>query len=95
VYSATTHYLDAIKATGSIDGPTVMKELKSKPINDFIIRNGHIQDDGSLVHDMYLYEVKKPSDSKSLWDLYKLVATIPGADAYKRPRGNECPAVKG
>jgi branched-chain amino acid transport system substrate-binding protein len=95
VYSATMHYLDAIKATGSIDGPTVMTELKSKPINDFIIRNGHIQDDGSLVHDMYLYEVKKPSDSKGPWDLYKLVATIPGADAYKRPRGNECPAVKG
>src|SRR5271168_2231290 len=95
VYSATLHYLEAIKATGSIDGPTVMKELKSKPINDFIIRNGHIQEDGSLVHDMYLYEVKKPSDSKSLWDLYKLVATIPGADAYKRPRGNECPAIKG
>jgi hypothetical protein len=68
-----------------------MKELKSKPINDFIIRNGHIQDDGSLVHDMYLYEVKKPSESKGPWDLYKLIATIPGAEAYKRPRGNECP----
>ncbi len=95
VYSSTLHYLEAVKATGSIDGPTVMKELKSKPINDFIIRNGHIQDDGSLVHDMYLYEVKKPSESKGPWDLYKLVATIPGADAYKRPRGNECPAVKG
>jgi branched-chain amino acid transport system substrate-binding protein len=95
VYSATLHYLEAVKATGSLDGPTVMKELKSKPINDFIIRNGHIQDDGSLVHDMYLYEVKKPSESQGPWDLYKLVATIPGAEAYKRPRGNECPAVKG
>jgi branched-chain amino acid transport system substrate-binding protein len=95
VYSATMHYLEAVKATGSLDGPTVMKELKSKPINDFIIRNGHIQDDGSLVHDMYLYEVKKPSESQGPWDLYKLVATIPGAEAYKRPRGNECPAVKG
>jgi branched-chain amino acid transport system substrate-binding protein len=95
VYSATMLYLEAVKATGSLDGPTVMKELKSKPINDFIIRNGHIQDDGSLVHDMYLYEVKKPSESQGPWDLYKLVATIPGAEAYKRPRGNECPAVKG
>jgi len=95
VYSATMHYLEAVKATGSIDGPTVIKEMKSKPINDFMIRNGHIQDDGSLVHDMYLYEVKKPSESKGPWDLYKLIATIPGADAYKRQRGNECPAVKG
>jgi branched-chain amino acid transport system substrate-binding protein len=95
VYSATTHYLEAVKATGSFDGPTVMKELKSKPINDFAIRNGHIAEDGSLVHDMYLYEVKKPSESTGPWDLYQLVATIPGADAYKRPRGNECPAVKG
>jgi branched-chain amino acid transport system substrate-binding protein len=95
VYSATTHYLEAIKAAGTLDSAAVMKELKSKPINDFIIRNGHIQDDGSLVHDMYLYEVKKPSESKGEWDLYKLVATIPGDQAYKRPRGNECPAVKG
>ena len=95
VYSATMHWLEAVKATGSLDGPTVMKELKSKPINDFAIRNGHIQEDGSLVHDMYLYEVKKPSESTGTWDVYKLIATIPGDQAYKRPRGNECPAVKG
>jgi branched-chain amino acid transport system substrate-binding protein len=95
VYSSTLHYLEAVKATGSLDGPTVIKELKSKPINDFIIRNGRIQDDGMLVHDMYLYEVKKPSESKGDWDLYKLIATIPGEEAYKRPHGNECPLVKG
>jgi len=95
VYSSIMHYLEAVKATGTVDGPTVVKEIKSKPINDFIIRNGHIQEDGSLVHDMYLYEVKKPSESKGPWDLYKLVATIPGEQAYKRPRGNECPLVKG
>jgi branched-chain amino acid transport system substrate-binding protein len=95
VYSATMHYLEAVKAAGTLDAPAVMKELKSKPINDFMIRNGHIQEDGSLVHDMYLYEVKKPSESKGEWDLYKLIATIPGDQAYKRPHGNECPAVKG
>jgi branched-chain amino acid transport system substrate-binding protein len=95
VYSATMHYLEAIKAANSVDGPSVVKELKSKPINDFIIRNGHIQDDGSLVHDMNLYEVKKPSESKGPWDYYKVLATIPGAQAFKRPRGNECPLVKG
>jgi branched-chain amino acid transport system substrate-binding protein len=95
VYSAVTHYLEAIKATNSIDGPTVVKDLQSKPINDFMIRDGHLQPDGSLVHDMYLYQVKTPAESKGPWDLYKLIATIPGAEAYRRPRGNECPAVKG
>ncbi|HWD59406.1 MAG TPA: ABC transporter substrate-binding protein [Stellaceae bacterium] len=93
-YSATLHYLEAVKAAGSLDAPAVMKELKSKPINDFVIHNGHIQDDGSLVHDMYLYEVKKPSESKGPWDVYKVISTISGADAFKRPHGNACPAVK-
>jgi branched-chain amino acid transport system substrate-binding protein len=95
VYSAVTHYLNAVKATNSIDGPTVVKQLKSAPINDFAIRNGHIQEDGSLVHDMYLFEVKKPEESKGEWDLYKQISTIPGAQAFKRPKGNECPLVKG
>jgi branched-chain amino acid transport system substrate-binding protein len=95
VYSSTLHYLEAVKAAGTLDAPTVIKELKSKPINDFVIRNGQIKDDGSLVHDMYLYEVKKPSESTGPWDLYKLIATIPGEQAFKRPHGNECPLVKG
>jgi branched-chain amino acid transport system substrate-binding protein len=95
VYSATMHWLNAVKAANTLDATAVMKELKSKPINDFDIRNGHIQDDGSLVHDMYLFEVKKPSESKGPWDVYKLISTIPGADAFKRPHGNECKLVKG
>ena len=95
VYSAVTHYLNAVKAADSVDGPTVVKQLKAAPINDFAIRNGHIQDDGSLVHDMYLFEVKKPEESKGEWDLYKQISTIPGAQAFKRPKGNECPLVKG
>ena len=95
VYSAVTHFLQAVKATKSVDGPKIIAYLRSRPINDFMIRNGHLQADGSLVHDMYLYEVKKPSESKGPWDLYNLVATIPGAQAFKRPRGNECPLVKG
>lgn len=95
VYSATMHYLEAIKATGSIDAAGVIKDLQSKPINDFMIRNGHLQADGSLVHDMYLYQVKTPAESKGPWDLYNILATIPGAEAFKRPHGNECPAVKG
>jgi branched-chain amino acid transport system substrate-binding protein len=94
-YSATMHYLEAVKAANSLDATAVMKQLKSKPIDDFVIRNGRIQDDGSLVHDMFLYEVKKPADSKGPWDLYKVVSTIPGAEAFKRAHGNECKLVKG
>ena len=95
VYTATTAYLNAVKATNSIDGPTVVKQLKATPINDFMTKDGKIQEDGSLIRDMYLFEVKKPAESKGEWDLYKPVRTIPGAEAFKRPRGNECPLVKG
>jgi branched-chain amino acid transport system substrate-binding protein len=94
-YSAVTHYLEAVKAARTLAAPAVIKELKAKPINDFVIRNGHIRGDGMLVHDMFLYEVKKPGESKGPWDLYKLIATIPGEEAYKRPHGNECPLFKG
>jgi branched-chain amino acid transport system substrate-binding protein len=94
-YSATLNYLKAVKAAGSLDAAKVMKELRAHPINDFMTKNGHIQPDGSLVRDMYLYEVKKPSESKGEWDLYKFIQEIPGAVAFKRPRGNECPLVKG
>ena len=58
-------------------------------------KNGKIQEDGSLIRDMYLFEVKKPEELKGEWDLYKLISTIPGEQAFKRPRGNECPLVKG
>jgi branched-chain amino acid transport system substrate-binding protein len=94
-YSAVTHWLEAVKATDTLDAPSVMKELRSHPINDFMTKNGHIKEDGTLVRDMYLFEVKKPEESKGEWDLYKLIRTIPGEEAYKRPGGNECPLVKG
>jgi branched-chain amino acid transport system substrate-binding protein len=94
-YSAVKHWLEAVKAVDTLDGPSVMKQLKSQPINDFMTKNGHIKEDGTLVRDMYLYEVKKPEESKAEWDLYKLVRTIPGEEAFKRPGGNACPLVKG
>ena len=94
-YSATLGWLEAVKAANSLDAAAVMKQLRSHPINDFMTSNGHIQPDGSLVRDMYLFEVKKPSESTGEWDLYKLVRTIPGAIAFKRPVSNACPLVKG
>ncbi len=94
-YSATLNWLTAVKAANSLDAAAVMKQLRSHPINDFMTKDGHIQPDGSLIRDMYLFEVKEPSESNGEWDLYKLVGTIPGADAFKRPGGNACPLVKG
>ncbi len=64
VYGAVTHYLNAIKATGSDDGLTVVNKMKATPVNDFMTKNGKIREDGRLVRDMYLYEVKKPEESK-------------------------------
>src|SRR5690242_14920168 len=93
-YAAVMHWLDAVKATDTLDGLTVIKKMKETPVNDFMTKNGKIREDGRLVRDMYLFEVKKPEESKSEWDLYKLVRTIPGEEAYKRPGGNECPLVK-
>ena len=94
-YAAVKHWLEAVKATDTLDAPTVINKMKETPINDFMTKNGKIREDGRLVRDMYLFEVKKPEEAKGEWDLYKLVRTIPGEEAFKRPGGNECPLVKG
>jgi len=95
VYGPIMHYLAAIKATGSDDGPTVVKQMKATPVNDFMTKHGKIREDGTLVRDMYLFEVKKPSESKGPWDYYKQIAVIPGEEAFKLPGPNQCPLVKG
>ena len=65
VYGAIMHYLAAIKTTGTTDGPTVVKQMKATPVNDFMTKNGKIREDGRLVRDMYLFEVKKPENPKA------------------------------
>ena len=95
VYGAVTHYLNAVKATNSDDGLTVVNQMKANPVNDFMTKNGKIREDGTLVRDMYLFEVKAPSESRSSWDYYKQIAVIPGEEAFKLPGPNECPLVKG
>jgi branched-chain amino acid transport system substrate-binding protein len=92
VYGAVTDYLNGVRATGSDDGPTVVKWMKANPVNDFMTRNGHIREDGTLVRDMYLFEVKKPSESKRPWDYYKQILVIPGEQAFKLPGSDQCPA---
>jgi len=90
VYGAITHYLAAIKATGTADGPPVVKEMKATPVNDFMTKNGKIREDGTLVRDMYLFEVKKPEETKGPWDYYKQLAVLPGEEAFKRLGPNQC-----
>src|SRR6201996_4094197 len=82
VYSSVLHYLQAVKTAGTTDSAAVMKVMKDTPINDMFAKNGHIREDGRMVHDMYLFEVKKPSESKGRWDDYKLLATVPGDQAF-------------
>lgn len=93
-YSATTNYLNAVKAVGGDDADKVMAYLKKTKINDMFAKNGEIRPDGRMVHDMYLMQVKKPSESKYPWDYYKLVATIPGNQAYLTKAETKCASWK-
>ena len=94
LYSATMHYLKAIEAIGTDEAPKVMEQMRKMPINDFFAKNGKIRIDGRMVHDMYLFEVKKPEESKGEWDLYKLIATVAGDEAFRPMDKGGCPLVK-
>jgi branched-chain amino acid transport system substrate-binding protein len=94
VYSATMHYLQAVQKAGTTDAGPVMREMRAAPINDFFAHNGHIRADGRMVHDMYLFQVKTPAESKSPWDLYKLSATVPGDQAFQPLSKSKCLLVK-
>lgn len=93
LYSATMHYLKAIEAIGTDEAPKVIAQMRATPVNDFFAKNGTIRIDGRMVHDMYLFEVKKPSESKNEWDLYKLLATVPGDEAFRPLDKGGCPLV--
>ncbi len=94
LYSATMHYLKAIEAIGTDDSQKVMAQMRVTPINDFFAKNGKIRIDGRMVHDMYLFEVKKPEESKGEWDLYKMLAAVPGDEAFRPLDKGNCPLVK-
>jgi branched-chain amino acid transport system substrate-binding protein len=94
IYSATMHYLAAVAAAGTDDTQAVMEKMRAAPVNDFFAKDGRIRADGRMVHDMYLYEVKKPDESREKWDYYKLVATIPADQAFTPLSESKCPLVK-
>lgn len=94
VYSSTTHYLKAIQAAGTDATDAVMAQMRQMPVQDFFAANGHIREDGLMVHDMYLFQVKSPAESKGPWDYYKLLATIPGDHASPPLTESTCALVR-
>lgn len=92
-YSVVMHYLKAVEAGKSINGPAVVAKMKEIPVSDRIFGNAKLRADGRMVHDMLLVEVKKPEESKSQWDVYKVLRVVPGDEAY-RPMSKECSLVR-
>ncbi len=93
-YSAVLHYLKAVQAAGTDDTDAVAGKIRELPVNDFFAKNGKVREDGRMVHDLYVLEVKKPSESKEPWDYLKLIRTIPGDQAFRPLADGGCPLVK-
>ena len=94
-YSATLQYLKAVKAAGTRDSDAVAKKLKELPVDDvFAQGGGKVLENGRMVHDLYLFEVKKPSESKKPWDYYKQIAIVPGDKAFPSAKDSGCPLSK-
>ena len=94
VYSAVLHYLKAVEALKSDDGPKVIGKMKELPTDDPVFGKGRVRADGRKIHPTYLFEVKKPSESKGPWDYYKVRATIPAEQAFRPIDQGGCPLVK-
>ena len=92
-YGAVLHYLKAVQAAGTDEAKAVMAKMKELPINDFMTKNGQVREDGRVIRDMYLMQAKTPEESKSEWDLVKMVATVPGNEAFRPLNEGGCPLV--
>src|SRR3546814_14659711 len=88
-YSATLTYLKAVQAAGTTEADAVMKQLKTLKIDDMFAK-GYVRADGTMVHDLYLMQVKTPAESKKPWDYYKTVATLPGDDTFVQNTTGVC-----
>ncbi len=91
-YSAVLNYLKAVQATNSTDPKVVLAQMRKTPVKDAFTQAGTLREDGRMVHDVYLVRIKKPSESKSEWDLQEVIATIPGKDAFRPISEGGCPA---
>ena len=96
VYAGTRHYLKArVALGGNPDGKAVVAQMKKMPTDDAVFGKGSIRADGRALHPAYLFEVKKPEESKKPGDLYKLRATIPAEEAFRPLKEGGCPLVSG
>ena len=93
-YSATAHFLNAVKAAGSDDADKVLAQMKKTKVNDIFTKGGFIRDDGRMVHDMYLMQVKEPAKSTEPWDYYNVVQTFKGEEAWTTKAESKCAAWK-
>jgi branched-chain amino acid transport system substrate-binding protein len=94
VYSSTLHYLKAVRDVGTLEAKAVIARMQAVPVNDMFTHDGHVRVDGLMAHDMYLFQVKTPAESKGEWDLYKTVATIKADDAFQPLSETRCPYLK-
>jgi Periplasmic binding protein len=92
-YSAVLHYLKAMEAAGTVDGRVVADRIRELPVDDFFAK-GRVREDGGMMHDMYLVEVKTPSESKAKWDYYKVLRRIPAEEAAQPLSESKCSLVK-
>lgn len=94
MYSAVLHYLKSVKAAGNDETAPVMKKMRELPVSDVVVPKGKLREDGRMVHDMLLLQIKKPSESKAPWDYYKVISTVPGDEAFRPLSQSSCPLVK-
>jgi branched-chain amino acid transport system substrate-binding protein len=94
VYSGVLHYLKAVAAAGTDKADAVALKMRELPVRDAFTQAGTVRVDGRMVHDMYLVQVKKPSESKAPWDYYKVLATLPADVAFRPLAESTCPLVK-
>ena len=94
MYSAVMHYLKSVKASGTDETTAVLKKMHELPIADVVIPKGTLREDGRVVHDMLLLQVKKPAESKTPWDYYNVVGVVPGNEAFRPLSQSSCPLVK-
>ncbi|MFT4096767.1 MAG: ABC transporter substrate-binding protein [Rhodoblastus sp.] len=94
-YSATIHYLKAVKAANTRDTKPVMAKMRELPVRDYFTQNGYLREDGRMVHSMLLLQVKKPEESKYPWDYYKVLAEVPGDQVFRPMKDGGCPLVAG
>jgi branched-chain amino acid transport system substrate-binding protein len=94
VYSGVLHYLKGVAATGTDDTDTVAKWMRDNAVDDFYARGAKIREDGKLIHDFYLIEVKKKAEVKEPWDYYKILRRVPPEEAFMPLSESECPLVR-